>query len=135
MAFQLNEEEYRLIAALPEEDLVDLAVELDIPVGEAIDRRDVLALCVRGLAQLAKREGLPFSEYDREDLESLPPTARDALARRLGVAPEVGAILKAGRKVYRTYTRQRPRSQVPLVLPSLLGPLCRFLAEGQHLEG
>ncbi len=129
MAFQLTDEEYRLVASLPEEDLIDLAVELDIPVGEVIDRRTVLELCVVGFGALAEREGLPFSEYDRDDLEQLPPSQRAALARRLGVKDSVSAILKAGRKLYKVYRRSRGRSQVPLVLPSLLGPLCRHLAE------
>jgi hypothetical protein len=130
MAFQLNDEEYRVIVALPEEDLIDLAVDLDIPVGEAIDRRDVLSLCVVSLADLASREGLPFSDYDREDLETLPAEHRAALAARLGVPDSVDAIVKSGRKIYRTYNRKRPRSQIPLVLPSLLPALCRHLAQG-----
>ncbi len=130
MAFQLTDEEYRLVEALPEEDLVDLAVELDIPVGEVIDRRSVLDLCVVAFGDLAAREGLPFSEYDRDDLEQLPAAHRAALARQLGVADNVKAILKAGRKLYKVYRRSRGRSQVPLVLPSLLGPVCRNLADG-----
>ncbi len=129
MAFQLTDDEYRAVASLPEEDLVDLAVELDIPVGEVVDRRSVLDLCVVGFGELAKREGLPFSDYDREDLEDLPPAHRAALARQLGVADSVGAILKSGRKLYKVYRRSRARRQVPLVLPSLLGPVCRHLAE------
>lgn len=129
MAFQLTDEEYGLVASLPEEDLVDLAVELDIPVGEVIDRRSVLDLCVVGFGELAKREGLPFSDYDREDLEQLPGAHRSALAHRLGVSDNVSAILKSGRKLYKTYRRSRERSQVPLVLPALLGPICRHLAE------
>jgi hypothetical protein len=129
MAFLLTDDEYRLVEVLPEEDLVDLAVELDIPVGEVIDRRSVLNLCVVGFAELAQREGLPFSEYDRDDLEQLPAQQRAALARQLGVGDSVSAILKSGRKLYKLYRRSRGRSQVPLVLPSLLGPVCRYLAE------
>ncbi len=131
MAFQLTDEEYRLVASLPEEDLIDLAVELDIPVGEVIDRRSVLNLCVVGFGDLAGREGLPFSEYDQEDLEQLPASHRSALATRLGVRDSVGAILKSGRKLYKVYRRSRTRSQVPLVLPAMLGPVCRNLAEGR----
>lgn len=130
MAFRLTDEEYRLVAALPEEDLVDLAVDLDIPVGEAFDRRDVLSLCVVAMGELAGREGLPFSDYDREDLETLTPAHRAALARRLGVRDSVDAIVKSGRKIYKLYRRKRERSQVPLVLPSLLSALCRHLAGG-----
>ncbi len=130
MAFQLTDDEYRMVAVLPEEDLIDLAVELDIPVGEDLDRRSVLSLCVVSMADLAGREGLPFSEYDREDIEALPPAWREALAHKLGVPDHAQAILKQGRRLYRVYNRSRTRSQVPLVLPSLLGPLCRMLAGG-----
>ncbi len=129
MAFRLTDEEYRMVAALPEEDLVDLAVELDIPVGEAFDRRDVLGLCVVSLADLAGREGLPLSDYDREDLENLPAGWRAALAGRLGVSDSVDSIIRNGRKTYRMYNRKRSRSQVPLVLPSLLNAVCRHLAK------
>jgi hypothetical protein len=129
MAFALTDEEYRLVEFLPEEDLVDLAVELDIPVGEVIDRRSVLDLCAVAFGELAKREGLPFSDYDREDLELLPASHRAALARQIGVSDSVDAILKAGRKLYKVYRRSRERSQVPMVLPSMLGPVCRNLAE------
>ncbi len=130
MAFQLTDEDYRLVESLPEEDLIDLAVELDIPIGEVIDRRSVLNLCVVGFGDLAKREGLPFSEYDLEDLELLPPAHRAALATQLGVSDKVAAILKSGRKLYKVYRRSRTRSQVPMVLPAMLVPLCRYLAEG-----
>jgi hypothetical protein len=129
MAFELTDEEYRVVEFLPEEDLVDLAVELDIPIGEVIDRRSVLDLCVVAFGDLAGREGLPFSEYDREDIEQLPATHRSALAKRLGVGDSVSAILKSGRKLYKVYRRSRERSQVPMVLPSLLGPVCRNLAQ------
>ncbi len=128
MSFQLNDDEYRLVAGLPEEDLVDLAIELDIPVGEEMDRRWVYARCVESMADLAAREGLPFSEYDREDLQLLPDSQRRALAIRLGLPDDVNAIIKAGKKVYKVYNRHRKRSQVPLMLPSLLNPLCRHLA-------
>jgi hypothetical protein len=129
MPFELTDDEYRAVEVLPEEDLVDLAVELDIPVGEVIDRRSVMNLCVVGFAELAQREGLPFSEYDRDDLDQLTPTHRRALAQQLGVDDSVSAILKSGRKLYKVYRRSRQRSQVPLVLPAVLGPVCRYLAE------
>jgi len=130
MAFQLTDDEYRLVESLPQEDLIDLAVELDIPIGEVIDRRSVLNLCVVGFGELAKREGLPFSEYDLEDLEQLPAAHRSALAAQLGVSAKVPAILRSGRRLYKVYRRSRTRSQVPMVLPAMLGPLCRYLADG-----
>jgi hypothetical protein len=129
MAFRMTDDEYRLVENLPEEDIIDLAVELDIPVGEVIDRRSVMDLCVVAFGELAQREGLPFSEYDREDLEALPAAHLAALARQLDVKGQVNAILRAGRKVYKVYRKHRERSQIPMVLPSLLGPVCRQLDE------
>ncbi len=128
MAFSLTEEEYALVAGLPEEDLVDLAAELSITVDESIDHRSLLSRCVVEIANLAGTEGLPFSEYDRHDITDLPDTYRRALAARLGVKNDVKAILKSGRKIYKLYNRDRKRSQVPLVLPSILLPLCRHLS-------
>ena len=55
----------------PEDDLVDLAIDLDVPVPEEIDLAGMLDSVVRNLADLGKREGLPFSRYDQEDLEQL----------------------------------------------------------------
>lgn len=131
MSFLLTEEEYARVATFPEEDLVELAVELDIPVAERVDHRELLSRCVVCIAELAAREGLPFSNYDREDLEALSPARRRALTRQLGLGDEISTILKSGRKVYRMYNKQRPRSQVPLVLPSLLEPLCRYLVSAE----
>ena len=133
----LTAKELDLFRNIPEVDLVELAIELDVPVGEEIDRPALLNASVRGLAQLARREGLPFSEYDREDLDALPREERDALARLCGTAPSLDsldALLKSGRKVYRSYTRNRPKSQVPLFLPMLLTSLARYAAsaDGQR---
>ena len=129
MAFRLTAEEYDMVAALPIDDLVDFAIELDIPVGEEFDRIGLYARCIESLAGLAAREGLPFSHYDKEDLLALPPAHRQALTRQLALADSVEAILKSGRKVYKFYNKRRRRSQIPLMLPLLLRPLCRYLAE------
>ena len=129
MAFQLTAQEFQLTTGLPESDLVELAVELDIPVEASIQRRDLVAQCVAALAGLCAREGLPFSQWDRQDLEELSPAQRRALARQLGVTDSVKAILRSGKKVYKVYSKQRPRSQVALLLPILLTPLCRYLVE------
>ena len=54
----------------PEDELVDLAIDLDVPVPAGIDLAGLLDAVVRNLADLAQREGLPFSPYDKEDLEA-----------------------------------------------------------------
>ena len=118
----------RLIGVLSETDLVDLAIELDIAVGERISRMELLEEVIPALAELARVEGLPLSAYDLEDLQALPIDHLRALAERLGLAPDPKAIIRAGEKVYRVYRKKRERSQIPLLLPMLLGALARYLA-------
>ena len=125
----LSPEERLYLANIPEGDLIDLAAELDIAVPEEILRVRLTEEILERLADLGEREGLPFSAYDRDDLEDLPVVHRQALATLLGMPSDVDGMLKAGKKVYRTYRKTRPRSQVALLLPVLLAPLARFVAE------
>jgi hypothetical protein len=122
--------ETQALANLPRTDLVDLAIELDILVPAEINRMGLLGEIVVALVQRARAEGLPFSEYDREDLESLPEAQRQALGRLCGGDGSVEDLLRRGKKTYKRYQSERPRSQVAMVLPSLLGPLSRHLARG-----
>lgn len=130
MDMLLTEAELRLFAGIPEVELVDLAIELDIPVGEEIDRGQLLTRSLAALAELARREGLPLSPYDRDDLVGLDPAHRQALAQALGINAEPDALIKGGRRVYKRYQKHNPRSQVPLLLPMLLPALARCLADG-----
>jgi hypothetical protein len=115
-----------LLSRLPEGDIVDLAVEFDIVVDAELDLSALFVEIIKGLATLAKSEGLPLHKYNREDLEALPPKHLRALAALLGQGPDLDALLKHGKKIYKRYTRDRPKSQIPLVLPMLLEPLARF---------
>lgn len=128
MARLLTDEELERFQNLPETDLVDLAIELDIAVGERISRLALLEEVIPALAELARDEGLPLSAYDLEDLQALPADHLRALAERLRLAPDPKTIIRAGEKVYRVYRKKRERSQIPLLLPMLLGPLARYLA-------
>lgn len=133
----LNAEELALFRHIPETDLVELAIELDVPVGETIDRAALLNTVVVSLAQRARAEGLPFSEYDRDDLSALPRDQLTALASLCGVGDSIDDLLKLGRKVFKVYRKQRPRSQISLLLPMLLAPLARHAAstEGRGAFG
>jgi len=121
----------------PEDDLVDLAIDLDVPVPEEIDLAGMMDSVIRNLASLGEREGLPFSRYDREDLEQLGEMERSAIAKLNGVDPnanaasQISGLLKTGAKVYKTYRKARPKSQIPLYLPMLLIPLARHLVNGE----
>lgn len=124
----LTAEELALFRHIPETDLVELAIELDVPVGESIDRAELLNAVVVSLAQRARTEGLPLSEYDRDDLAELPREQLTALTALCGVGDSIDDLLKLGRKVFRVYRKQRPRSQISLLLPMLLAPLARHAA-------
>lgn len=129
MSFVLQETELGPLSLIPDVDLADLAVELDMVPAEVIDRRALLQEAVPRLLDLARREGLPFSKYDQDDLDELPEAHRRALARAMGCDESVDAMLKTGAKVYKNYRRNRKTSQVPLLLPLLLKPLARHAEE------
>ena len=129
MPFALTKDEYHLLSRLPEDDIVELAVEFDIIVDAELDLPALFVEIVEGLAALARSEGLPLHEYNREDLEALPRDHLRAFTTLLGQGSDLDALLRHGKKVYKRYTRDRPKSQIPLVLPMLLEPLARFAAD------
>ena len=129
MEFQLNDVEAEGLRLIPVGDLVDLAVDLDFIPGAEIDRRELIEKLLPRLLERARSEGLPFSKYDREDLEALNSEHRQALAEAMGWPTDTASILKGGAKVYKLYTKQRPGSQVALLLPLLLESLARYAFE------
>jgi len=126
--------ELAVFTHVPETDLVDLAVDLDIPVGEKISREGLLDQAVQALARLARRDGLPLSAYDEPDLRELSPEHLGALAQAMGVNHTVQAVMRAGRKVFKRYRRDRSRSQIPLMLPMLLSAVARHLASPHQTQ-
>ena len=137
MSNLLTPDELAMFQNAPEDELVDLAIDLDVPVPEEIDLGSMLDSMVRNLAALAEREGLPFSRYDREDLEQLGEMERSAISRLNGVDhtgsanKQISGLLKTGSKVYKVYRKTRPKSQIPMYLPMLLAPLARHLVNGE----
>jgi len=133
----LTPEEVAMFRNVPEEELVDLAIDLDVPVPEEIDLEGMLDALVRNLAALGEREGLPFSRYDKDDLELLNETERGAIAKLNGVkqnvatSVQISGLLKSGGKIYKMYRKTRPKSQIPMYLPMLLAPLARHLVAAQ----
>ncbi len=121
--------EQAVLQNIPEGDLVDLVAELDVAVPAVVVRDELLDLALGRIAQRARAEGLPFSKWDREDLEQLPAPHLQALARACGTDGSVDALMKTGAKVYKRYQKERPGSPVALLLPVLLAPLARRLAE------
>lgn len=125
--FDLTDAEYAPVAQLPIESLVDLAAELEIVVGESIDRRSLIGRCVMALVVHGRREGLPFSKYDVEDLDALDRSDRDAIASLMGLraGTSSAAIVKAGAKVYKRFESRRIDHPIPLMLPMLLSAVAR----------
>lgn len=130
MASVFNPAEQAVLNNIPEGDLVDLVAELDVAVPAVIVRDELLVLALDRISQRARAEGLPFSKWDREDLEALPAPHLRALAQACGTSGSVDALMKSGAKVYKRYQKDRPGSPVALLLPVLLAPLARRLAEG-----
>lgn len=130
----ITDEEWVVLQRIPEQDLVELAIDFDILVPREIDARGLLNECLHRALERAGEEGLPFSKYDREDLVALPAPHLAAIARLQGLTSEadVDQVLKVGRKVYRTYQAQRPGNAFALLLPSLLPALARIAATVQE---
>ena len=131
MSFALTDDEWTLLSGVPVGDLVELAVELDLVAPKEIDRRALLEQCIPLVVERAREEGLPFSKWDRGDLEDLSQAHLTAIGRLQGLNGQVSvdAVLRAGRKVYRQYQKHRRHSAVALLLPSLLTAVARASLE------
>lgn len=127
MTVDLLPEERALLARVPERDLAEMAVDLDVLLDAEIDRDRLLQQCLLALLDRAEREGLPLSKYDADDLEALPPDELEALGRHIGLSGRitVRAMLRQGRKTWRVYRKHRPKSPTALLVPLLLRPLAR----------
>jgi len=131
MDVTIHNDEWPLLSVIPELDLVEMAVDLDILVPAQVDERALLETCIAALLERARQEGLPFSKYDREDLEALPPPHLQALGELIGLRGRVTvrSVLKRGQKIYRWYQRERPHNASALLLPTLLPVLARIAHE------
>lgn len=129
----MTDHELSMFRNAPEDELVDLAVDLDVPVPEEINIGGLLDACVRNLADLGKREGLPLSDYDKDDLMALSEAQLRAISTLNGVdaiedeSKRVPLTIKSGKKIYKMWRKTRPKSQIPMYLPMLLSALARHL--------
>ncbi|MFT6145041.1 MAG: hypothetical protein ACJAZO_004051 [Myxococcota bacterium] len=128
MSIALTEDEWVFLRRIPETDLVDAAADLSMLTPEALDARALLEDMLPLMVARLRDEGLPFSKYDREDLEALSATDRASIAKLQGLKPDasVNAIVRAGQKVYKTYLKTRPSNPVALLLPTLLPVIARI---------
>ncbi len=131
MSYTLSDDELQALSMVPDKELAALAADLSLMPEAEIDRRALLEAMIPRLLSLARREGLPFSKYDAEDLSELPAEHREALARAMGWRSDVRSMIRAGGKVYKIYRKDRINSQVPLLLPILLPMLARCASEAR----
>lgn len=129
MPLDLTPAERELIDRIPAPDLEELAIELDLLLDQDYDRDAVIERCIVALLERARDEGLPLTRYDAYDLEQLPHEDLRALAELIGARAsgrgDVPKVIKACARTVKRYTRDRPRSAVALLLPTLLRPLAR----------
>ena len=127
MTINIQSSEMDLLNAIPERDLVEMAIDLDIFVPERINRLEMIETCIQAIISRAKKEGLPFSQYDRDDLEALSSDDLRSISTLMGISgtPSVSAILKKGRRVYKSYQKNRPDNATALLIPTLLPLIAR----------
>ena len=130
MIAELSEEEWTVLSHIHEQALIDAAADLDLVLPDAIKARELLEAMIPAIIDRGRTEGLPFSKYERDDLEALSFDARRSISALQGLSPtdSVDAILKAGHKVYKRYLRVRPNNPVALLLPTLLPVIARVAA-------
>lgn len=127
MSIALTDDEWAFLQNIPETDLIDAAADLSMLAPEVVDTRALLEDMLPLLIHRLRDTGLPFSKYDRDDLEALSARDRASIATLQGLKPNasVSTILKAGQKVYKTYLKTRPGNPVALLLPTLLPVIAR----------
>ena len=123
----ITDSDWEHLRNMPEEELVELAVDLEILVPPSIDHRGMLERCVIAIVDRALLEGLPLSKYDRDDVEALIPEHLRAIAALLKLASgaSTDAVMRAGQKVTKRYRKKYPNSPMALAVPSLLVPIAR----------
>ncbi len=125
-------QEREMLGNMPESDIIELAAELGVSVPAVVRREELMERVVHELACHVRAHGLPLSQYDAEDVQALSPIELRALADLAGVPATVDDLLKAGKKVYKSYTNKKATSPIPLMVPTLLAPLARYAASQER---
>ena len=129
MSTLFTAEERAILANMPEDDIVELAAELGVTVPGVIRREELMERVIAELARHIRIHGLPLSKWDEEDLRALSPTEVAGLAQLVGVSATVADLMKAGKRAYKAYSKRSVGSPIPLMVPTLLGPLARFASQ------
>ena len=121
MANFIQQDDLPLLRAIPERDIVEMAVDLDICVPEKIDRVEMIEACILAIIERGREEGLPFSQYDQDDLAALSSHQLDNLGKLMQISGSitVAKVLKKGKRVYKYYQKHRPDNATALLIPTL----------------
>lgn len=127
MANFIRPDDLPILRAIPERDLVEMAIDLDIYVPENIDRIQMIEACILAIVDRGRREGLPFSQYDQDDLEALSADELNAIGKVMNISGSISVakVLKKGKRVYKTYQKHRPDNATALLIPTLLPLIAR----------
>lgn len=125
--FELNDEEWHILQGIPREDVVELAICLDMAPSKEVDARQLLGMCIPRLLRLLQERGVPLTRYDAADLEELAPDERATLGRIMGLTGSTStrALLRSGARASKTYQREPALQPVVYMLASLWRPLLR----------
>ena len=123
----ITESEWAILQNMPEVDLVELAIELDLRVPAKIDHRALWNQSLVAIVSFVQRHGLPLTKFNVADLEELKSIERAAIAQLLGLKRDasVAAIIRAGVKVHKRVIRKHNITYLTIAVPLLLAAIAR----------
>lgn len=126
----LTDAEWSVLAGLTPDDLVDLAVRLDVVIPANPEPRALLEATLPRLIAAYRSRGVPLSQYDHEDVAALSAQERATLAslQGLGAKASVRQIMAVGAKAYKSWSPRGTHHPVPFLTPVLLKPMLRLAA-------
>lgn len=123
----ITDSEWTILKNMPEVDLVDLAIELDLLIPEQINHRQLWNQCLQAVTEFVGSHGLPLTQFNVPDLEDLQPSERTAIAQLAGLKgdPSILAIIKAGIKIQKRIQRKKNITYLIIAIPLLLSAIAR----------
>ena len=123
----ITESEWAVLQNMPELDLVELAIELDLRVPAKIDHRALWDQSLNVIVEFVRQHGVPLTKFNVSDLEELKEIERTAIAQLLGLkegAP-ISAIIRAGVRVQKRLKRKQNITYLTIAIPLLLSAIAR----------
>jgi hypothetical protein len=123
----ITESEWAVLQNMPEVDLVDLAIELDLRIPAKLDHRQLWDESLEAIVALVQLHGLPLTKFNVSDLEDLKEIERTAIAKLSGLKEDasISAIIKAGLKAQKRFKRKRNITYLTIAIPLLLSAVAR----------